>query len=132
AKGKLPNSQSSSKGGSIGVSKFFNKGYLGVALTDYESNYGTVAESDVTIDMKQQRLDIAGAYREPLKYVKEVKYKLGLSDYEHTEFEGSEAGTVFKNRGYDSRFEVVHNKFGMFEGAIGLQSGANDFSALGD
>lgn len=132
AKNKLPNSQSDSKGGTVGVSKFFKKGYLGVALTNYNTNYGTVAEPNVTIDMKQQRLDIAGAYKEPLKSVKEVKYKLGLSNYEHTEFEGSEAGTVFKNRGYDSRVEIVHNKLGIFEGAVGFQSQASDFSALGE
>jgi iron complex outermembrane receptor protein len=130
-KGKLPNSQSDSKGGTVGVSKFFKKGYFGAALTNYNTNYGTVAEPDVTIRMKQQRLDIAGAYREPLESVKEVKYKLGLSDYEHTEFEGSEAGTVFKNRGYDSRVEIVHNKLGLLEGAVGFQSGVSDFSALG-
>ena len=131
AKGKLPNSQSDSKGGTIGVSKFFKKGYFGASLTNYNTNYGTVAEPNVTIGMKQQRIDIAGAYKEPLEYVKEVKYKLGLSNYEHTEFEGSEAGTVFKNRGYDSRVEIVHNKLGLLEGAVGFQSGASDFSALG-
>lgn len=131
ARNKLTNSQSESKGGTVGVSKIFKKGHFGVALTNYNSNYGTVAEPNVTIDMKQQRLDIAGAYKEPLSSIKEVKYKLGLSDYEHTEFEGSEAGTKFTNRGYDSRVEIVHNKFGMLEGAFGLQSSASDFSALG-
>ena len=132
AKGKLPNSQSRSEGGSVGVSKFFKKGYFGLALTNYNSNYGTVAEPDVTIEMKQKRLDLAGTYKEPLQYVKEVKYKLGLSDYKHTEFEGSEAGTVFKNRGYDSRVEIIHNKLGMLEGAVGVQSSLSDFSALGE
>lgn len=133
AKNELPNSQSDSKGGSVGVSKFFDdKGYFGVALTHYETNYGTVAEPDVTIEMEQQRLDFAGAYKQPVQGIKEVKYKLGLSDYEHTEFEGVNAGTVFKNQGYDSRVELVHNKLGMFEGAFGLQSSMSDFSALGD
>jgi iron complex outermembrane receptor protein len=132
ANGKLTNSQSRGEGGSIGVSRFFKKGYLGMALTSYNSNYGTVAEPDVTIEMKQQRLDLAGAYKEPLEGIKEAKFKLGLSDYKHTEFEGSESGTVFKNRGYDSRVEIVHNKFGLFEGAVGLQSQLSDFSALGE
>ncbi len=132
ARNRLPNSQSTSEGGSVGVSKFFKKGYFGLALTSYDSNYGTVSEPDVTIEMKQKRLDLAGAYKEPLEHVKEVKYKLGLSDYKHTEFEGSDAGTVFKNRGYDSRVEIVHNKFGLFEGAVGFQSGLSDFSALGE
>lgn len=131
AKNKLPNSQSDSKGGTIGVSRFFKKGYLGVSLTNYNTNYGTVAEPDVTIKMKQQRIDVAGAYKEPLEHIKEVKYKFGLSDYKHTEFEGSEVGTIFKNRGYDSRVEIIHNKLGLLEGAFGFQSGTSNFSANG-
>lgn len=132
AKNSLPNSASTSHGGSVGLSRFFDKGYFGAALTHYETDYGTVAEPDVKIKMQQQRLDFAGAYKQPLQNIKEVKYKLGISDYEHTEFEGSEAGTIFKNKGYDSRIELVHNKLGMFEGAFGLQSGMSDFSALGE
>lgn len=131
ARNRLQNSQSTSQGGSVGLSRFFDKGYFGAALTHYGTDYGVVAEEDVTIEMKQQRLDFAGAYKQPLQGIKEVKYKLGLSDYEHTEFEGSETGTVFKNKGYDSRVELVHNKLGMFEGAFGLQSSMSDFSALG-
>jgi iron complex outermembrane recepter protein len=132
SKGKIVNSQSESKGGTIGVSKFFKKGYFGASLTNYNNDYGTVAEEDVTIDMKQQRIDFAGEYRDPSKSIKKIEYKLGLSDYEHTEFEGSKVGTVFKNRGYDSRIELVHNKLGLFEGSVGLQSGSNDFSAQGE
>ncbi|NDF11963.1 MAG: TonB-dependent receptor [Proteobacteria bacterium] len=133
AKNKLPNSQSNSHGGSVGVTKFFDAGHFGVALTDYNTDYGTVAEPDVTIGMDQQRIDFAGAFDDaPLPHVKAIKYKLGLSDYDHTEFEGAEPGTTFKNRGYDSRVEVVHEKLGLFEGAVGIQSEANDFSALGE
>jgi iron complex outermembrane receptor protein len=132
SKGKLVNSQSESKGGTIGVSKFFKKGYFGASVTNYNTDYGTVAEEDVTIDMRQQRIDFAGEYRDLSKSIKKIEYKLGISDYEHTEFEGSEVGTVFKNRGYDSRIELVHNKLGLFEGSIGLQSGSNDFSAQGE
>jgi len=132
ANGKLTNSQSSSKGGSAGLSKFFKKGYFGVALTNYESDYGTVSKPDVTINMKQQRIDFAGEYKAPNAYIKSLKYKLGLSNYEHTEFEGNLVGTIFKNRGYDSRVELVHEKLGAFEGNAGLQSSMSDFSALGE
>jgi iron complex outermembrane receptor protein len=132
SRGELKNSQSNSEGVTVGVSKFFKKGYFGASLTNYNSNYGTVAEEDVTIDMDQQRIDFAGQYKEPISHIKEVNYKLGVSDYKHTEFEGSEAGTVFKNRGYDSRVELVHDKIGSLEGAVGFQLGKNDFSALGE
>ncbi len=149
---KLNNSQSQSDGSTIGLSRFFDKGYFGVSFTDYNNDYGVLGhkhseheehgheeheehaeeqEPEVTIKMKQQRLDFAGEYKEPASYIKNVKYKLGLSNYEHTEFEGSEIGTVFKNRGYDSRIEIVHEKLGAFEGAGGFQSSMSDFSALG-
>lgn len=141
---KIANSQSKSDGVSVGVSRFFDKGYFGVSLTDYNTNYGIVGhehdhgdghsgeEPKVTLDMKQQRFDLAGLYKEPTKYLKAIKYKFGYSDYEHREFEGQEVGTLFKNSGYDSRVEVTHNKLGLFEGVIGLQSSKSDFLAMGE
>ncbi|MFT5703799.1 MAG: iron complex outermembrane receptor protein [Rickettsiales bacterium] len=143
-KGKISNSQSNSDGVTVGVSRFFDKGYFGVSLTNYETNYGIVGHEDhdhggahaedvdITIGMKQRRFDLAGLYKDPTDYVKAIKYKFGFSDYEHTEFEGQESGTMFKNRGYDSRIEVTHNKLGLFEGAVGLQSNRSDFSAIGE
>lgn len=132
-KNKLPNSQSENMGGTIGVSRFFDNGYFGVSYTNYDSNYGTVAEPDVTIDMKQDRFDLAGRYNFNDNLVlNKINYKLGFSDYNHIEFEGGSVGTIFKNRGYDSRIEVVHNKLGLFKGLIGFQTGQNDFSANGE
>lgn len=129
---EIVNSQSETKGGTIGVSRFFKNGYFGASITNYDSDYGTVAEEDVTIDMKQQRVDFAGEFRDPSKHIKKVEYKLGVSDYEHIEFEGTQVGTVFENKGYDGRVEVVHNKVGIFEGSTGVQSSSNDFSATGE
>ncbi len=132
SKNKLTNSQSNSQGSTIGLSRFFKKGYFGASLNTYNSNYGTVAEPDVTIDMKQQRIDFAGSYQEPVTSIKKVNFKLGISDYKHTEFEGLQAGTIFENRGFSSRAEIIHDKFGIFEGLIGFQSDQNKFSTIGD
>lgn len=141
---KISNSQSESDGVTAGLSRFFDKGYFGASFTNYNTNYGIVGHEhdhggghheeapDVTLDMKQQRFDLAGLYKEPTEYLKAIKYKFGYSDYEHREFEGDESGTLFKNRGYDSRIEVTHNKLGLFEGAIGVQSSKSDFSAMGE
>ena len=132
--GELANSQSNSGGATFGLSRFFDndKGYIGFSVTDYSTNYGTVAEEDVTIGMDQKRYDIAGLYKKPIDFIKEVKFKAGISDYDHTEFEGSEVGTIFENNGYDGRIEIVHEKLAGFEGAFGVQSSKSDFSALGD
>ncbi|MFT6106975.1 MAG: iron complex outermembrane receptor protein [Rickettsiales bacterium] len=150
-RGAINNSQSDSDGVTVGISRFFDKGYFGVSLTNYETNYGIVGhgghhddhgddhgdehggeDADVRIGMKQRRFDLAGLYKDPSEYIKAIKYKFGFSDYEHTEFEGQEIGTTFENRGYDSRVEFTHNKFGIFEGAFGLQSNRSDFSASGE
>lgn len=130
----LTNSQSNSNGGTFGLTRFFDndKGYIGASVTRFENEYGTVAEQDVTIDMDQTRFDVAGLYKKPTKSIKEVKFKAGISEYRHTEFEGNNTGTIFDNDGYDGRIEFVHEKIGDFEGAIGFQSSRSDFSALGD
>lgn len=52
-------------------------------------------------------------------------------DYQHTEYEGAEAGTVFKNKGNDVRITARHAKLGAWQGVLGLQSEAVRFSADG-
>ncbi len=134
SKDRLDNSQTNSNGGAFGLSRFFDndRGYVGASVTRFENNYGTVSSTDVTIDMDQTRFDFAGLYKKPIEVIKEVKFKAGLSEYKHTEFEGSVIGTVFKNDGYDGRLEFIHEKLGALEGAFGIQASKSDFSALGE
>ncbi len=132
AQGTLPNSAIETYGGAGGLSYIGSAGYIGLAPSVYHTDYGTVAEPEVTIELAQRRLDFAGALNAPLPRVTTIKGKLGLVDYEHTEFEGAEVGTEFKNRGYDLRVEGLHEKIGPVEGALGLESVFSDFSALGE
>ena len=129
--GTLPNSFSDSEGGAAGASYIWDGGYVGVAYSVLDTNYGTVAEPDVTIGMEQQRWDVRGAFNKPFTPIKAINYKWSFSDYTHTEFEGAEVGTVFDVEGYDGRLEVLHEKLGLFEGGIGYQTQRTDFSALG-
>ena len=130
--GVLPNSFTHSKGGAIGGSYVWDKGYAGLSYSDLDSDYGTVAEPDVTIGLRQHRWDFRGAFREPADRIKELSYKFGWSDYEHTEFEGAEPGTKFQIEGFDARADLTHEKIGPFEGAAGVESQFNTFSALGE
>ena len=132
ARGTLPNSFTESRGGAAGASYIWDGGYIGLAYSGLDSNYGTVAEEEVTIDLRQRRWDVRGAFNEPFAPIKAINYKWSYSDYLHTEFEGPEVGTVFDIRGYDARLEVLHQKLGLFEGAIGYQGQQTDFSALGE
>jgi iron complex outermembrane recepter protein len=132
ASGRLPNSASESNGGGVGGSYVWNKGYFGAAYSQYNTDYGTVAEEDVTIKLRQKRFDLAGEIDDLSDVIKSVKVKFGQSDYQHTEFEGPDPGTVFKNKGYEGRVDIAHNKLGPFQGAVGFQTQKFDFSALGD
>ena len=129
--GTLPNSFSDSEGGAAGASYVWDGGYAGAAYSVVDSNYGTVAEPDVTIGLEQRRWDVRGAFNKPFSPVKAINYKWSFSDYTHTEFEGPEVGTVFDVEGYDGRLEVLHEKLGLVEGGIGYQTQRTDFSALG-
>jgi iron complex outermembrane receptor protein len=131
-RGVLPNSFTHSKGGAIGGSYVWDKGYVGLSYSGIDSDYGTVAEPDVTIGLRQRRWDLRGAFREPAEHIKELSYKFGWSDYEHTEFEGAEVGTQFHIEGFDARADLTHEKIGPFEGAVGVESQFNTFSALGE
>lgn len=129
--GSLPNSASDSDGGSFGVAYTGGQGFVGASYTQFDTDYGTVAEPDVTIRLRQQRVNVAGEWRAPMAAIKSVAVKFAQSDYRHTEFEGADAGTVFTSKGYEGRIDVAHEKLGPFEGVVGLQMLDFDFAALG-
>lgn len=129
--GTLPNSASDSYGGSFGVAWVGADGFVGASYTEFSSDYGTVAEPDVTIRLRQNRTDVAAQYRPSSATIRSVDFKATTTRYEHTEYEGSEPGTVFRNDGGQARLDVVHDRIGLFEGAVGLQVLDFDYSALG-
>ena len=127
---RLPNSGAHAYGGAVGASYVDDKGYLGLSVASLRNVYGTVAELQSTIRMKQERGDLAGELRD-VGFFRKVKVKAGYTDYEHTEFDDGTPATTFKNRGYESRIDAIHEKLGPFEGAVGVQFGKSTFSALG-
>lgn len=130
--GRLPNSSSSSDSGSVGASLTSENGYFGLSYSDLQSNFGTVAEPDVRVDMSSKRLGMAGEIRELNTFVQELKFKYNHTDYLHNELEGGEVATTFKNKGYDTRIDAVHSRLGAFTGAFGVQLTNVDFAALGE
>ena len=129
---RICNSASSSHGGAVGGTVFFDRGYLGASASTYRTNYGTVAEDDVTIGMRSNRYALEGLWRIDAGPLESVKFNASHSDYVHTEFEGGAAGTTFRNRGNDLRVEARHRPIGALQGVVGLQAEANRFSALGE
>ena len=129
---RICNSSAETRGGALGGSVFFNQGYLGASVSTYRSSYGTVAEDDVTIGMQSNRVALEGEIRGLGGLLQSIKGQISRSDYEHTEYEGSTAGTVFKNAGDDLRLQARHAKLGPLEGVVGLQVENTRFSADGE
>ncbi len=131
-RGHLENSWFDTEGFSAGASYVWDSGYFGLAYSGFDTEYGSPAEKEVSIDMRQRRWDFHGAFHEPFQGFKEIKYRFATSNYEHTEFEGPEPGTTFTNDGYDGRIEFAHEKWGPVQGTFGYQTQRSDFEAVGD
>ena len=129
---RICNSASQSRGGSLGGSLFFDRGRLGASVSSFGSDYGTVAEDAVTIGMRSERFALDGELRSLGGALQSLSATLGRSVYQHTEFEGPKAGTVFKSNGNDLRLQARQARWGALEGVIGLQLEQSSFSADGD
>ncbi len=132
---RICNSASDGKGGAVGASLFLDRGYLGMSVNSYQSHYGTVAEDEVTIGMKSNRVALEGEWRPDVNLLETLSFQASQTDYKHTEFEGEEAGTMFANKGHDVRFQLRHKPWragtGVWEGVWGWQSEQGKFSADG-
>jgi iron complex outermembrane receptor protein len=91
-------------------------------------------EEDVRIDLVQDRLDVAGEIREDFLIFNTARVRFGYADYKHTELEGDEPGTVFRNSAWEGRMELVQQPMagGAWTGASGVQLTSRDFEAIGD
>ena len=130
--GTLRNSSATSDGGALGASLTFDNGYLGASYSGFNSNYGTVAEQNVRIDMKSQRWDIASEFTDLGSIVNRVKFRLAHTDYQHQEIDAGIVGTTFKNSGIEGSLEAGHAKLGNMSGVVGLQFQNTTFAALGE
>ena len=128
---RICNSASDVSGGAVGGSVFYDYGYFGASASTYRSSYGTVAEDQVTIGMKSDRYALEGEVRNLGGPFSSIKGQYSQTSYGHTEFEGSAAGTIFRNKGSDFRLEARHARLGNFNGVMGFQTETNRFSADG-
>ncbi|HEY9192806.1 MAG TPA: TonB-dependent receptor [Methyloversatilis sp.] len=129
---RLRNSAADSEGGGVGASFAGDGGYVGLSYGVYDSNYGTVAEPNVTIDMHSERWDVAGEARDLDGFISGVKFHFGHTDYTHTELDGGTPATRFVTRGNDFRLEASHAPLGAWRGSFGLQVERSTFEAKGD
>ncbi|HKP78822.1 MAG TPA: TonB-dependent receptor [Phenylobacterium sp.] len=115
-----------------GLSYVGADGWGGLAVKHTDSKYGSAAEEDVHIGLKQTRVDARGGLNVGFGPFESVKFAAGYADYKHTEFEGDEPGTTFLSKGYEGRLELVQPSRDGWQGAVGFQGLHRDFDAIGD
>lgn len=130
-KDRLTNSASVQKTMAFGASKIFNRGFIGMSFYSFDNQYGAVAEKNVDIKMKQDRVELHGEYLLNGKILKKMKFKTAQSDYGHKEIDAGQIGTTFTNEGNESRLEFMTESENL-KGISGLQSQLFNFSAVGD
>ena len=131
-KGKLVNSSADGDGAALGAALTFDNGYIGASVSTMNNNYGVVAEEEVRIDMKSDRIELASEFIELGSLFNRVKFRMAHTDYEHVELEGTDIGTTFKNRGIEGSFEAGHAPIAGLSGVIGYQFSNTNFEALGE
>jgi iron complex outermembrane receptor protein len=128
---KLINSQSETKGGAVGASMIFDRGYAGLSYAKHQTQYGSPLESAVSIDMDNDRVDFASEIRDLGTFFDRAKFRAAYTDYMHKEIEDGTINTTFKNQGVDGTFELGHQPILSMKGVMGLQFESGKFQALG-
>ena len=133
---RIVNSASRAQGGALGSSFVWDHGHLGASIDTYRNDYGIVAEDDVTIRMRRDKLALAGEVRMAGGFITTLRAQAAHTDYQHQEIAGDGSiGTTFQTRGTDARVEALHQalSFGgaRLEGTAGLQLESSRLSALG-
>lgn len=148
--GFVPNSQTETYTLNGGFGVILGESSFGASLGYYDTLYGLVANPDgghhhgeeegegaeeaegeedesVSIGLKQWRFDARGDFALGDGFFERLKLRVGYSDYTHTEFEGSEVGTVFDTETIEARAELIQSGGGV----IGAQFASRDFVADG-
>lgn len=152
--GTLTNSFLDNQGGTVGLSWIGEQWRIGASYTEYKSDYGIPGgahehaheeehegdhadegreeeEDPVTIRMRSERTEAELVGRDPFPGFELLKVRFADTSYKHTEFEGTETGTVFTSDSDNTRLELKHNPWGAWQGVFGLQYTDLDFSAVG-
>lgn len=131
ASGRLPNSFTHESSVGVGGSYIADWGHIGASVSSLDDHYGIPTAEKSFIDLHQTRYDIDSLVREPFAGIESFKFKLGYTDYTHTEKkEDGTADTVFSNRALQTRWELAHKPLAGWRGNFGIQTEQNNYSAL--
>lgn len=135
-----------------GLSYVTDKGYVGFAIQTLDNFYGVPGhghnaqdehadeagageenvDEAVNLQVDMDRYQLSGEWFAPIKGISTVKFRSAYTDYQHTELEGENVGTIFTNKTTEGRIAVHHDEFDGWHGVVGLHYSNTDFAAIGD
>lgn len=142
--GRQANSFSNAFGASFGASYFFDRGYIGAAISHFRSLYGIPgaesAADGVRIGMQQTRLTSRGEIRFDGQAVDTLRFWLGGAIYRHNEQHlvagAFETAATFRNEEIEGRVETVFRPVatpvGTLNSVFGVQFGAGNLGTAGE
>ena len=158
---KVEGSRARNSNGSVGLSWIGDQGYVGLAYTRSQANYGLPGHSHSyegchlhglhlhcgghddhgdadeahgvpVVDMRSERYDLRSEWRQPFAGVEAIRLRGGMTRYSHDEIEDGAVSTTFKNRANDLRVDVLHSPIAGWNGVLGFQTAQRRFSATGE
>jgi iron complex outermembrane receptor protein len=100
---------------------------------DHDHDHDHEHEEVPFVDLRSQRVDVRGEYRDLVPGIENVNFRYAYTDYEHDESEEEgEVATTFRNKAHYARLELTHAPIGPLRGMLGAQYSHSDFSAEGE
>ncbi|MET0964062.1 MAG: TonB-dependent receptor [Noviherbaspirillum sp.] len=131
ASGRVPNTFSRQNSLGFGLSTVQSWGYIGASVSTLDKRYGIPTEELAQIDMQQTRYDIDSLVRNPFAGFESARLRLGYTDYQHDELDAASVPqTNFRNRAFETRLELTHQRIAGWRGTLGMQADNARFSAL--
>lgn len=135
----VKNSAEKSDGVTLGASYLFDQGYLGVAVEQFNREYGIPGHShgdseevDVYADLDQTRVQLLGELNIDSKWLSKINLRGGFTDYEHAEIEEGAVGTLFENETHEIKLDFIHNPIADWNGGISFHYKNSDVAAQGE
>jgi len=140
------------EGGTVGGSYQFDDGFFGVSYQGLYQEYGIpghahgeeehedehgeeenhVEESGPYANLEQERIQLAGQWRNPFSGFNRLDFRGALTDYQHQEIEENFVSTQFENKQKEIRLIGQHKEIAGWEGAVGWQWDISDKAAFGE
>jgi len=132
-KGVIESSSVSTDGITAGLSYIDERGFVGFSAQRINNFYGVPGEEEgISIDSHTNRYQLSGKYYTPIKGISEASFTGAYTDYEHTELEGDEIGTLFTNKGVELRLDLELEDIAGWHGIVGTQYSNFDTNAVGE